>query len=60
MLFFDPVYLLYAVPGLILAAAASFYTKSTFTKFSKVISSSGLSGAGAAKRMLEYAVLYHI
>ena len=57
---FLSVYLLYAVPGLILAAAVSFYTTSTFTKFSKVIYSSGLSGAGAGKRILEYAVLYLI
>ncbi len=55
MLFFDPVYLLFALPGLLLALAASFFTKSTFSKYSKVPSSSGYSGAQAAQRMLNYA-----
>ena len=60
MLFFDPLYLLFAVPGLILAMAASFYTKSTFAKYSKIGASSRLTGAGAAKRMLDAAGIYDV
>ena len=60
MLFFDPMYLLFAVPGLILAMAASFYTKSTFAKYSKVGASSRLTGAGAAQRMLNAAGIYDV
>jgi Zn-dependent membrane protease YugP len=52
MLFFDPMYLLFALPGLILAGFASFYTKSTFKKYSKIANSKGITGAEAAKRLL--------
>ena len=57
MLFFGPMYLLFAVPGLLLAMAASFYTKSTFAKYSKIVASTRLTGAGAAQRMLNAAFL---
>ena len=60
MLFFDPVYLLFALPGLLLAMAASFYTKSTFAKYSHVGASSRLTGAGAAQRMLNAAGIYDV
>ena len=60
MLFFDPVYLLFALPGLLLAMAAAFYTKSTFAKYSKVGASSRLTGADAAQRMLNAAGIYDV
>jgi uncharacterized protein len=60
MFFFDPVYLLFAVPGLILAMAASFYTKSTFAKYSKIAASTSLTGAGAAQRMLNAEGIYDV
>ncbi|HBM16351.1 MAG TPA: zinc metallopeptidase [Lentisphaeria bacterium] len=60
MFYFDPMYLIFAVPGLILALMASFYTKSTFAKYSQVGASTGLSGAMAAKRMLQYAGIYDV
>lgn len=59
-MFFDPVYLVFVLPGLVLALAASFYTKSTFFKYSQVRVSSGLSGAEAAKRMLQVSGIYDI
>jgi len=59
-MFFDPVYLLFALPGLVIALAASFYTKSTFSKYSQVEASSRLSGAEAAKRMLQVAGIYDV
>jgi hypothetical protein len=52
MLYFDPLYLMLAVPGLILGLLASFITKTTFAKYARVGASSGLTGAQAADRML--------
>jgi len=52
MLFFDPMYLLFALPGLLLALYASYKTKSTFKRYSTVGSRYGLTGAEAANRML--------
>lgn len=50
---FDPIYLIFALPGLLLALWATFKTKTTFSKYSEVQASSGMSGAEAAQRMLE-------
>lgn len=54
-MFFDPVYLLFMAPGLVLALWASFRTKRTFAKYSKVRTLNGLTGAQAAQRLLERA-----
>lgn len=59
-MFFDPVYLLFALPGFLLALWASFYTKSTFTEYSRQYASSGLTGAEAAEQMLHAAGLYDV
>ena len=56
-MFFDPLYLLFALPGLILAGLASAYTHSTFSKYSQVRARSGMTGAEAARRMLDSAGL---
>lgn len=55
MLMFDPVYLIFVLPGLILALWASWYTKSTFGKYSNYESPYGLTGAQAAAQMLSSA-----
>ena len=49
----DPLYLLFSVPALLLSMLASFFVKSTFNKYAKVASSSGLTGAQAADKMLK-------
>ncbi len=51
-MYFDPVYFIFALPALLLSLFASFYVKSTFSKYSQVRSASGLTGAEAARRML--------
>ena len=51
-MFFDPLYLLLAAPGLILAIIATVLTRTTFSKYSKIMASSGLTGAQAAQRLL--------
>jgi hypothetical protein len=48
----DPMYIAFAIPGLLLALYASFKTKSTFKKYSTVGSSTGMTGAQAAARLL--------
>ncbi|MFP4164299.1 MAG: zinc metallopeptidase [Chitinispirillaceae bacterium] len=60
MLFFDPVYILFALPGLLLALYASYVTKSTFKKYSRVGSARGITGAEAAYRMLETAGIHNV
>ncbi|HEY7954341.1 MAG TPA: zinc metallopeptidase [Polyangia bacterium] len=55
MWFFDPRYLLFVGPGLILAALASWYVSSTFRRFSRVPLARGLSGAEAAAAVLRSA-----
>ena len=52
-MFFDPMYLMVAIPCMILAGIATMLTKSTFAKYSKVAASSGLTGHQAARRMLD-------
>jgi len=52
-MFFDPMYLWFAIPGLILAGIASMLTKSTFQKYSNVMAGSRMTGAQAARHMLD-------
>ena len=51
-MFFDPVYFLFMLPGLLLALWASGKTKLTFERYSQVASTSGMTGAQAAARLL--------
>jgi uncharacterized protein len=51
-MFFDPIYFLFLAPGLIFAFIATFKVKSTFSRYSQVMASSGLTGAEAARQML--------
>jgi len=52
MIGFDPLYLVFAVPGLLLAVYAAWQTRRTFHRYAQVPSASGLTGAAAAARML--------
>ena len=54
-MFFDPMYLVFMLPGLALSLWASFRTKSAFKKYSKVPSATGYSGAQAAQLLLDRA-----
>src|SRR5688572_27201576 len=51
-MFFDPLYLLFALPGLALSLWAQFKVKSTFREFSEVPARSGLTGAQAAAELI--------
>ncbi|MFW6367145.1 MAG: zinc metallopeptidase [bacterium] len=52
MFLLDPVFLLIISPGLLLSMLASLYTKSTFSRYSKIASRKGWTGAEAAAEML--------
>ena len=54
-MFFDPLYLLFILPGMALSLWASFRVKSAFNKYSKVPGGCGLTGAEAAEEMLRRA-----
>lgn len=51
-MYFDPTYLLFLAPGLLLSFWASMRVKSTFAHYSQVASRSGMSGADAARELL--------
>lgn len=50
---FDPLYIMLAVPGLLLGMYASWKTKSTFYHYARYAASSRLTGAQAARRLLD-------
>jgi len=54
-MFFDPVYLLFMVPALVLSLVASAMTKSAFNRYSRQRTATGLTGAEAARLMLDRA-----
>lgn len=57
---FDPVYLLFILPGLALSMWASFRVQSAFNKFSKVGTRRGYTGAEAAQRLLDDAGIHDV
>jgi uncharacterized protein len=50
---FDPLYMMMILPGMVLALLATLITKVTFGKYSRIPASSGLSGAEAARCLLD-------
>ena len=54
---FDPMYFVIIAPALLLSLWASWRTKSSFNKYSRVPIASGLTGAQAAQRILDAAGL---
>lgn len=57
--YFDPTYILVII-GVILSLAASAKVRSTFAKYSQVRSSSGITGAETAERILHRAGIYDV
>jgi Zn-dependent membrane protease YugP len=51
-MYFDPIYLIFMLPALILAGIASAKTKGTFKRYNRTAASSRLTGAQAARQML--------
>jgi Zn-dependent membrane protease YugP len=54
-MFFDPLYFVFFIPPLLLSLWASWRTRSAFRKYSRVRAMTGLTGAEAAKRLLQRA-----
>jgi hypothetical protein len=57
---FDPRYLLFIAPALLLSLWASFRTKSAFKKYSRVGTMRGLTGAQAAQILLDSAGIHDV
>ncbi len=51
----DPIYLIIMVAGMILGGGATLLVKTAFARYSRVRAASGLTGAQAARRMLDLA-----
>lgn len=60
MMFFDPVYFLFALPGLLLGIYAQMKLMSAYGHYVQVPARSGLSGAEAAREILDRAGLHNM
>ena len=60
MFFFNPYYLLFMAPAIILMVAVQLYVNSAYKKWSQVPTSSGMSGAEAAQRLIRSGSLYDV
>ncbi|MBI4300393.1 MAG: zinc metallopeptidase, partial [Chloroflexi bacterium] len=60
MLFFDPLYLLFLAPGLVLALYAQARVASAYKRYSRVSNMRGATGAQIATDLLQEAGLGHI
>jgi uncharacterized protein len=58
--FFSPLYLLFALPALLLGLYAQMRVRSAFSKYSQIRNVSGMSGARAARRILDANGLQHV
>ncbi len=57
---FDPVYWLFALPGLLIGIWAQIKLSSAYGKYSRVAVESGQTGAGAAREILDQAGLHDV
>ncbi len=60
MFFYNPTYLLFMAPAFILMMITSWYVKHAYNKWSKVNSSSRITGAQAAQRLISSRGLYNV
>jgi len=59
-MYFDPMYLIFALPALLLGLYAQFKIKSSYGKYLRVANSAGVTGLGAARHLLDAARLYDV
>lgn len=59
-LFFDPRYLIFALPAFALVLFAQMRVRSAYARYSEVRNAYGLTGGQAARRLLDWAGLGHI
>jgi len=60
MFYFDPIYLLFILPGLLLSLWASWRVQANFSYYSQIPNSSGMSGAEAAQYILDQAGIHDV
>ena len=60
MFFFDPLYLFFSIPALILGFWAQWKVNTAFKKFSQERVRSGLTGAEVARRVLNFNGLHQV
>jgi hypothetical protein len=60
MFFYDPLYFIISLPALLLALFAQWRVQAAFSKFSQVRTWRGLTGAQAARSMLDQNGLYDV
>jgi uncharacterized protein len=60
MFFFNPTYLLFMIPAFILMGITSWYVRSSYSKWSQVRATSGLTGYQAAQRLLSTGSMYGV
>ena len=59
-MFFDPMWFLFALPGMLLAAWAQYKVSSTFSRYAEVPTARGLSGAEVAASILQVAGIHDV
>jgi Predicted Zn-dependent protease len=59
-MYFDPLYIVFMLPGLLLGIWAQMKLTSTYSRYIRVGVSSGMTGAQAARRILDDAGLYNV
>lgn len=57
--YYDPTWI-FALIGIVLSLMASYHVNTTFTKYSKIRSRSGMTGAMAAERILHHSGIYDV
>jgi uncharacterized protein len=53
-MFFDPLYFIFLIPGFLLAGWASLMVKTSYAKYSRIGSRTGMTGAQAARYILDH------
>ncbi|MEW6231806.1 MAG: zinc metallopeptidase [Chloroflexota bacterium] len=60
MFYLDPIYFFFALPPLLLVLYAQFKVQSTYSKFLKIPNMTGITGAQAARRLLDASGLGYV
>ena len=60
MIGFDPIYIMFAIPGLLLGLYAQFKLSGTYKRYIRVGLAAGMSGAEAAREILDRAGLHNV
>ena len=60
MFFYDPRYLMFMLPGIILMMLVQWYVKSAYSRWSQVAARSRMTGAEAAQRLIQAGGLYGV